>query len=94
MTRHDVLGQRPFVRPVRDGAVGNLARELQHERRQRRDQDRRRRGAGHVEHRREVEELAVILDVAGAGERRSQHLDVLTCVAGRARRTRGRTSPR
>ena len=76
-----MLAESTFVRPVRDRAVGHFTGEPQHQRREGGNENRRRRRTGHLEHRREVEEVAVVLDVPGTRERGAQHLDVLARVA-------------
>ena len=63
--RDDVVCQRALVGPVGDGPVRDLPRQPQHERREHGDEERRGGRPGHLEHRGEVEELAVVLEVAG-----------------------------
>ena len=83
----------PMLRVVghpEDGAVGLLAGDLQHQRSERRQQDRRRRDVGDGERVVDPEVLVLDVDRAGPGKRGVEHLEVADAPAVRACR---RTDP-
>jgi hypothetical protein len=82
--RHGVRAQRLRTGHPGDRAVGLAAGERQHLGRERGEQDRRRRRAGHAERRLHAELVAAEVDLALAQQRR-EHRHVLAHVAERLR---------